>query len=124
MIRRRIEVSDARNAAAWHTVTVVGRQQDLEEQAGGALAALRAVAEVVIRDAAGGRGTEVAVRPLQGGETGPDAHGELRAALRDFKQLVETGEVLRADAPPTTRWTALNRPLEYATTHGRQGGRL
>ncbi|MCZ7427994.1 hypothetical protein O7607_19850 [Micromonospora sp. WMMA1949] len=68
--------------------------------------------EVWARPAPGGRGTELAVRPL-GGEctlpgfaahlVGDDPGRFLRHVLRQTKQLLETGEVLAADPSPLDR---------------------
>ncbi|MGC4864018.1 hypothetical protein ACLQ3B_01110 [Micromonospora sp. DT53] len=69
--------------------------------------------EVRVRPAPGDRGTELAARPLAGltPPTGLAAHlvGDdpgllVRRTLRQIKQLVEAGEVLRADR------SALDRP--------------
>ncbi|MGW0434150.1 hypothetical protein ACWDV4_16620 [Micromonospora sp. NPDC003197] len=89
--------------------------------------------ETRIRPAPGGRGTELAARLRAGGSdaltgmvahlTGDDPRMALRAALRQAKQLAETGELLTPDLPSTTRRTLLNRPLEVATRHGRDQGR-
>jgi hypothetical protein len=51
-------------------------------------------------------------------------HGAVRKALRETKMLLETGEILLPDAPPTTRSTLTNAPLREAVAHGRDGGRL
>ncbi|MGB2567953.1 hypothetical protein ACPFP2_05805 [Micromonospora citrea] len=68
--------------------------------------------ELWLRPAPGGRGTELAARPLGGVATlpgmaahlvGDDPGLFLREALRRVKQLVETGEVLRADRSPVDR---------------------
>ncbi|SCG49416.1 SRPBCC family protein [Micromonospora coxensis] len=68
--------------------------------------------ELWLRPAPGGRGTELAARPLGGVATlpgmaahlvGDDPGLFLRDTLRRVKQLVETGEVLRADASPMDR---------------------
>ena len=62
--------------------------------------------ELHLRPAPGGRGTELATRPLGGVATlpgmaahlvGDDPGGYLRQVLRAVQQLAETGEVLRAD---------------------------
>jgi hypothetical protein len=81
--------------------------------------------EVRIRPAPGDRGTELSVRPREAGgrPASRDAWRMARLALREAKQLCETGEVLQPDAPPTTRRTLLNRPLEYAASHAREEGR-
>ncbi|MGC4895334.1 hypothetical protein [Micromonospora sp. DT31] len=98
----------------WQVVTVTGPPErvlpggrwpePLRRLAGGV--------EVWARPAPGGRGTELAVRPL-GGEpalpglaahlVGDDPGRFLRRVLRETKQLLETGEVLRADRPPHDR---------------------
>jgi len=49
---------------------------------------------------------------------------KLRSALRRSKQLLETGEVLRADEPGTTRETATNAPLRAAIKNSGGEGRL
>lgn len=76
---------------------------------------LRPLADAVelhLRPAPGGRGTELAIRPLGGVATlpgmaahlvGDDPDRYLRQVLRAVRQLAETGEVLRADRPVTER---------------------
>jgi hypothetical protein len=119
----------------WHALTV---NRPLAEVAPDGrlpapLAALTDV-DVQLREAPGGKGTELAVR-LLGGEptgaaavavrvTGRDPRHAVRRALRETRSLLETGEVLQPDAPSTTRRTLLSRPLQYATTHGREEGLL
>jgi hypothetical protein len=63
--------------------------------------------EVSVRPAADSKGTELAVRlrtPAPSGAAarvrGDDPRGQLRAALREAKQLIEVGEVLRVDPTP------------------------
>ncbi|MFS8479777.1 MAG: hypothetical protein FWJ93_12655 [Micromonosporaceae bacterium] len=120
----------------WHTATVycpsdrVAPDGRLPEP----LARLADTVEVRIRPAPGGRGTELAVRPRDGrppvlarmieGIRGRDGRYAVRTALREAKQLLETGEVLRPDRPPTSRSTLLNRPVRIAVRLGREGGRL
>ncbi|AEM85527.1 hypothetical protein Strvi_6030 [Streptomyces violaceusniger Tu 4113] len=68
--------------------------------------------EIRVRPAPGNRGTEVAARPkepvpklassLPGRLAGQDPRQEARTALREAKSLLEAGEVLLPDAPPTT----------------------
>jgi hypothetical protein len=98
------------------------------------LAELGDTVEVELRTAPGGRGTEIAVRPRNGEPSGAgavaarlrgdDPRWAVRRALRETRSLLETGEVLHPSQPPTTERTPLNRPLEYATRHGREEGRL
>jgi len=98
------------------------------------LAALQDRAEVIVRPARGGRGTEIAVRlaqPPPGGlgsvvsrVAGTDPRQDVRLALRQAKSLIETGEVLKPDSPPTTHSTLLGKPLEAAVRRSRKEGRL
>ncbi|WP_243705011.1 hypothetical protein [Micromonospora sp. KC723] len=73
---------------------------------------LAGAVELWLRPAPGGRGTELAARPLGGRATlpgmaahlvGDDPGRYLRDTLRRVKQFVETGEVLRADRSPVDR---------------------
>ncbi|TQJ24396.1 hypothetical protein FBZ33_4727 [Micromonospora sp. A202] len=68
--------------------------------------------EVRVRPAPGDRGTELAARPLPGGTPPPGLAAHLvgddpgllvRRTLRQVKQRVEAGEVLRADRSPLDR---------------------
>ncbi|MFE6993863.1 hypothetical protein ACFVFN_37895, partial [Streptomyces pharetrae] len=68
-----------------------------------------------VRPALASRATELAVRlkqppggartSLPGRLAGQDPRQELRLALRETKALLEAGEVLHPDTPPTTRET-------------------
>jgi hypothetical protein len=71
--------------------------------------------ETRIRPAAGGKGTELAVRLTRRSSgngstparlTGSDPQGDLRSALRKAKQLIEVGEVLKVDPAPHGKRTA------------------
>ncbi|MFI7573949.1 hypothetical protein [Micromonospora sp. NPDC049497] len=67
--------------------------------------------QVEVRPAPGCRGTELAARPRAGATpaglaahtAGDDPGRPIRTALRQAKQLAETGEVLRADRPAMDR---------------------
>jgi hypothetical protein len=48
----------------------------------------------------------------------------VRSALRQSKQLLETGEVLRADSPPSTRPTPTGLPVDVAARNAPGEGRL
>ncbi len=85
---------------------------------------LGAAVEVQIRPAPGDRGAELWVRPRPGRKADRDAWRRARLALREAKQLCETGEILQPDRPATTRPTPLNRPLEYVVSRAREEGRL
>jgi type II secretory pathway pseudopilin PulG len=108
----------------WHAVTV-NRPAEVVAPGGqlpGPLAELGETIEVRLVPAPGDRGTEVHARLAGGGDK--QRLRQLRTALRDAKQLVETGEILSPDKPATTKRTLLSRPLEYATAHGKGDGLL
>lgn len=124
------------NELRWHVLTVNRPREEVapDGRLPAPLAELGDTVEVRLNPAPGGRGTEVAVR-LRDGEpsgvrsvttrlTGDDPRWAVRRALRDTRQLLETGEVLRPDRPTTTRATVLNRPLRLATRHGKDEGLL
>ncbi|MDM4720213.1 hypothetical protein QTQ03_11730 [Micromonospora sp. WMMA1363] len=102
--------------AGWQVVTVDrtpgevlpgGRWPEPLRRLGGSV-------QVRARTAPGHRGTELAARPLSGAPppglaahlVGDDPARMVRAALRQAKQLTETGEVLRADRTPMDRGPA------------------
>lgn len=106
---------DPAAAARWEIVTV-DRPPD-QVLPGGRwpepLRRLDGAVEVRVRPAPGDRGTELAARPLTGVTpavglaahlVGDDPRHLVRRTLRQVKQRVETGEVLRADR------SALDRP--------------
>jgi hypothetical protein len=91
--------------------------------------------ETRIRPAAGGKGTELAVRLTQRSSgngsaparlTGSDPQGDLRSALRKAKQLIEVGEVLAVDPTPHGKRNATpaGAALEAATKRAPKGGVL
>jgi hypothetical protein len=142
IVARRIVSRQAGNGAAgqvpdrWHTVTVNRPPEEVapEGRLPEPLATLGDAVEVRLRPAPGGRGTELAARLRQNVPAGPaealaraagsDPRQDLRAALRQSKQLLETGEVLTPDEQPTARRTLRNLPLELATRRARGEGRL
>ncbi|GAA4078078.1 hypothetical protein [Actinomadura miaoliensis] len=107
--RRLARRKRARDAGSrWLAVTVNCAPERLSPEPE-PMARIRDIAEVTTRPAPGGRGTELAARlldPRSAGKirrlTGTDPRLRVRTALRDAKSLVETGEVLLPDAPPTT----------------------
>ncbi|HEX8631518.1 MAG TPA: hypothetical protein VF755_25445 [Catenuloplanes sp.] len=124
------------NESRWHVLTV-NRPRDEVAPDGrlpGPLAELGDAVEVRLSPAPGGRGTEIAARPRDGAPsgvraaasrlTGDDSRRAVRRALRESRQLLETGEILSPDQPSTTRPTLLNRPLRFATLHGKEEGLL
>ena len=120
----------------WYTVTVNRPPEEVAPtgRLPEPLTRLGDAVEVRIRPAPGGRGTELAARPRNGGPSGlggavaraagSDPRQAVRTALRQAKQLAETGEVLEPDTPPTSRRTLRNLPLELATRRARGEGRL
>ena len=137
MTGRRFDNGGPREAQnRWHTVTVNRPPEEVapDGRLPEPLEALGDAVEVQIRPAPGGRGTEVAARLREGAPAGSggvvarasgnDPRQDLRSALRQSRQLLETGEVLRADEPPTTRRTLRGLPLELATRRAGGEGRL
>ena len=142
IVARRIVSRQAGNGAAgkvpdrWHSVTVNRPPEEVapEGRLPEPLATLGDAVEVRLRPAPGGRGTELAARLRDGAlagaagavarVAGSDPRQEVRAALRQSKQLLETGEVLSPDEPSTTRRTLRSLPLELATRRARGEGRL
>jgi hypothetical protein len=94
---------DGVHPEGWKAVTVLGEARDFES--GGypePLARLAASLEIRIDPAPGDKGFEVHARVREGADAGVDDDLEkaLREALRDAKQIFETGEVLRATPRP------------------------
>ncbi|MEZ3183114.1 hypothetical protein KYY02_31980 [Streptomyces pimonensis] len=123
--------SDDRAGDRWLTVTVNRPTADVRQD-GKLPDALQRLAEEIdvrVRPAPGDRGTELAARfkepvsavstSVPGRLAGRDPRQELRRALRDAKALLEAGEVLRPDAPPTTRPTPGGKLIELL---GRRSG--
>jgi hypothetical protein len=107
-MRRPTDAGTDPRPGRWQVVTVAGRPEDVLPLGRWPepLRRLDGAVELYARPAPGGRGTELAARPLGAdrGFPGMAAHllGEdpgrlIRRALREAKQLAETGEVLRAD---------------------------
>ncbi|MGK3204394.1 hypothetical protein [Amycolatopsis sp. MEPSY49] len=96
-----------------------------------AFAALAEEAETRVRPAPGGHGTELAARPRDPGSggvvkrlAGRDPRQPVRSALRDVKSLLETGEVIRPDAPTTGKPTPGGALVRLATRRAGGEGRL
>ena len=93
---------DPRTAARrWRAVTVLTDPDELRRSTPAPLAAFGDRLEVRVTPAPGERGAELAAR-FHGPVT-QDEIGELRAALREAKALIEVGEVLRVDPQPHGR---------------------
>ncbi len=91
------EDDPATAARRWRVVTVLADPDRLADLPA-PLAALGDRVETRVTPAPGGKGTELAAR-YRGTPTDQEV-GRLRQALREAKQLVEVGEVLRMDPRP------------------------
>lgn len=124
------------NKDRWHVVTVNRSPEEVSSEgpAPGPLADLGGMIEVRIRPAPGDRGTEIAaclrgsVAPGLSGAasriTGNDPRQRVRKALREAKSLLETGEVLSPDRPPSTKSTPGGKLLGLVTGRSREEGCL
>jgi hypothetical protein len=128
-MRKGAAEADVEPAGRWSAVTIA---RPVDEVSGacdgpGPLDDLRADLELVVGAAPGDKGTELRVRPRQGGPL-DDADGRrrLRAALREVKQLVEVGEVLRVEPQPAghRKRTPAGKVLEGAVRRGGSEGLL
>ncbi|MFK4066667.1 hypothetical protein [Streptomyces sp. NPDC029674] len=111
-LKPRTQEPDA--ADRWLTVTVNREPADVQpDKLPSPLQEYGERIDVRVRPAPGDRGTELAVRLKEAQPdisrsvparlAGADPRQELRRALREAKALLETGEVMQPDAPPTTR---------------------
>ncbi len=130
------DTADGRGAARnrWRSVTVFLPADEVmpDGRPPGPLAALGDLVDVDVRPAPGDRGTELRARlraPEPAGVPaaasrvkGDDATQRVRAALRESKQLLETGEILRVEpAPHGGRSGGIgSRVIDFATR--RAGG--
>lgn len=109
--------SDGEPRSRWRAVTIYRSPQDVmpDDRVPAPLAALGDLVEVQVRPAPGDKGSELRAR-LRGPEprgaasaaarlSGDDPRQQVRAALRDAKQLIEVGELLRVDPMPHGRRT-------------------
>ena len=91
-------------ARRWRAVTVLRDPADVSAGLPAPLAALGDRVEVRVTPAPGDRGTELAARHR--GTPTEDEVGDLRAALREAKALLEVGQVLRMEPQPHGRRAA------------------
>ncbi len=108
----RADGPDGRRSNRWRSVTVLLPADEVmpDGQPPGPLAALGDLVEVKVRPAPGDRGTELSARlrapepagvgAAAGRVKGDDPAQRVRTALRESKQLLETGEILRVDPAP------------------------
>jgi hypothetical protein len=120
---------DGAHPEGWKAVTVLGEARDFES--GGypePLARLAESLEIRIDPAPGDKGFEVHARVREGAGAGADDDPEkaLREALRDAKQIFETGEVLRATPRPHGERprTLLGGAVDEAEDEAKGGGVL
>ncbi len=119
LVASRRSAGSGKDRRRTHTLTVFRFPDEVTGNLPEPLAALGDSVDIDLRPAPGGRGTEIHVRPLDDSVSA----GQIRAALRTGRSLLEVGEVLQP-ARPTSEPTLLNRPLRAATRHGREGGLL
>jgi hypothetical protein len=120
---------DGAHPDGWKAVTVLGEARDFED--GGYPEPLERLAgslEIRIDPAPGDKGFEVHARIREGTDvsTDGDPNRALRAALRDAKQVFETGEVLRATPRPhgDRPRTLLGHAVDEAEDDAKGGGAL
>ena len=98
---RRDSEGDGRHPEGWKAVTVLGDADAFTDGGYPApLERLRDALEVRIDPAPGDKGFEVHARVREGAQIDDDPEQALRTALRDAKQLFETGEILLARPRP------------------------
>ncbi|MCV7420513.1 hypothetical protein H7K45_08170 [Mycobacterium yunnanensis] len=125
---------DSEPHSRWRSVTINKSPEEVmpDGRVPDPLAALGDLVEVKVRKAPGDKGTELAARlrrPEPSGlqsvgarVSGEDPREQVRAALRQAKQLIEVGEVLRVDPTPhgTRTETPTGKLVEMASR--RTGG--
>jgi hypothetical protein len=118
----------------WRAVTINRSPEEVmpDQRIPGPLAELGDLVEVEVRPAPGGKGSELRAR-LRRSEpsgaasaasrlSGDDPRQRVRAALREAKQLIEVGEVLRVDPTPHGRRTATPTGVLVEAVTKRAGG--
>jgi hypothetical protein len=107
--------SAAEPRSRWRAVTINRQPEEVmpDDRRPAPLAELGDLVEVEVRTAPGGKGSELRARlrspePTGGASavarlSGKDSRQRVRAALREAKQLIEVGEVLRVDPAPHGR---------------------
>lgn len=126
--------SEPRNRALVVTVNCPPEKFPATDQLPEPVRKLADRAEILVNPAPDGQRTELGLRLRQLPPTtetslaarlsGDDPRRELRAALRDAKSLIETGEVIQPDQPGTTHPSPAGRILELAIRRSGAEGRL
>jgi hypothetical protein len=131
-----IGMKDDQDVTRWRVVTVNRKPEEVapDGRLPEPLERLGDAIEVRLRPAPGGRGTELAARLRHGDPsgvsgaaarlTGDDPRQAVRSALREAKQLIETGEVLQADRPSSNEPSLRGAPLDLAVERAGGEGRL
>jgi hypothetical protein len=130
------EAADPRSR--WRSETVNRTTEEIS--AGGQVNELRSAlggdVEIDLRTAPGDKGTELRARLRAEGQSADDSRRganyerertrQLRRALREAKQMIEVGEVLRVDPTPHGRrkTTPFGAAVEFATDRGPEEGLL
>lgn len=126
--------ADSEPRSRWRSVTINRSPEQVmpDGRVPDPLAALGDLVEVQVREAPGGKGTELAARLRQpepsslssvgARMSGDDPRQQVRVALRQAKQLIEVGELLRVDPAPhgTRTATPTGKLVDLATR--RAGG--
>lgn len=98
--RLRTKLAERGAPGRWLSVTVLKPVTEVEgSEALAPLRALGSAVESVVREAPGGRGSELTVR-WQAAQSQGRSADELRRLLREAKQVLEAGEVLIATPRP------------------------
>ena len=118
---------DGAHPEGWKAVTILGEPSEFQRDGyPEPLERLSDALEILITPAPGDKGFEVHARLRDGADldVGDDPAKALREALRDAKQLFETGEILRAtprphgERPPTLLGSAVDKAEDEAKGEG------
>lgn len=117
---------DTAGSLRWNVVTIAAPHRlAVDAELPEPLRRLSSEIEVRFRGAPGDRGVELSARPKEGCED-EDLRGRIREALRDSKQLIETGEILHILPRPEGHRpaTPTGAVVDWAERIGKKGGVL